>query len=61
LKIIVDTDHRFYTRRAAEETALAARALTPAAKQRHEHFAAIFTQRAQEAAGLVQEPHSQST
>jgi hypothetical protein len=57
----VDTDYRFYTRRAAEETALAARAITPAAKQRHEHFAALFTARAEEAAGSLQQRLTLST
>ena len=45
----MDTDHRFYSRRAAEETARAARALTPAAKQRHAELAATFADRARQA------------
>jgi hypothetical protein len=42
----MDTDYRFFSRRAAEETARAARALTPAARERHEQLAATFAARA---------------
>lgn len=43
------SDKRFYARRAAEETSRAARALTPQAREWHEHLAAGFSKRASEA------------
>jgi hypothetical protein len=45
------SNHRFYSRRAAEESARARRALTPAARARHNNLANHFLQ-------LVQKPDS---
>ncbi|CAN5281648.1 hypothetical protein BH09PSE3_BH09PSE3_27250 [soil metagenome] len=42
------SDMRFYSRRAAEETAAAARAVTEAARQRRLHLAATYAQKVQE-------------
>jgi hypothetical protein len=42
------SNHRFYSRRAAEESARAGRALTPAARNRHSNLAVHFLQLAQE-------------
>jgi hypothetical protein len=44
----VETDQRFYARRAAEELARAARAITPAARERHEKLARNLAERARE-------------
>jgi hypothetical protein len=44
----VTSDLRFYSRRAAEETAAAARAVTDAARERRLHLAATYTQKLQE-------------
>jgi hypothetical protein len=41
------SDQRFYFRRAAEERARAARALTPQAREWHQSLATDFAQRAQ--------------
>ncbi len=45
----MDSDYRFYTRRAAEETARAIRSITPEARNRHNALAREFAKRAQEA------------
>jgi hypothetical protein len=42
------SDLRYYSRRAAEETAAAARAVTEAARERRLHLAASYTQKVQE-------------
>jgi hypothetical protein len=42
------SNHRFYARRASEEMARAARALTSEAREWHQQLAESFTKRAQE-------------
>ena len=42
----MESDHRYYSRRAAEEQRLAARALTPEARERHRELAGLFEQKA---------------
>ena len=44
----MDSDFRFYTRRAAEETARADRSVTPAARDRHRQLASEFAKRARD-------------
>jgi hypothetical protein len=41
----MESDERFYRRRAAEELAAASRAVTDAARERREHLAQIFLAR----------------
>ncbi|HWT11924.1 MAG TPA: hypothetical protein VN231_04155 [Allosphingosinicella sp.] len=42
----MESDHRYYSRRADEERRRAMRALTPAAKERHLELAALFASKA---------------
>lgn len=42
----MESDQRYYARRAAEERQAARRALTPAARDRHAELAAIFAAKA---------------
>lgn len=42
----MESDHRYYSRRAAEEQGRAARAITPEARERHRELAALFANRA---------------
>ena len=42
----MESDHRYYTRRAAEEQIRAARAVTPEARERHRELAALFASKA---------------
>ncbi len=42
----MESDHRYYSRRAAEEQGRAARAITPEARERHRELAALFATRA---------------
>lgn len=42
----MESDHRYYSRRAAEEQRRAARAITPEARERHKELAALFANRA---------------
>ena len=44
----MESNHRFYLRRAAEETARAAKAVTPASHQWHDKLAKDFSARARE-------------
>ena len=44
----MDTNHRFYTRRAHEEAAKAVAALTPEARAMHAELAARFRKHAEE-------------
>ena len=44
----MESDHRYYSRRAAEEQARAARAITPEARERHRELATLFANRAEE-------------
>lgn len=44
----MDSDQRFYTRRAAEESVRAQRALTPTARDWHQKLALQFAMRAKE-------------
>ena len=41
----MDTDPRYYWRRACEEMAAASRAVTPAARIRHEQLVRLFVER----------------
>lgn len=43
----MESDQRYYERRAAEERQAAQRALTPAARQRHDELASLFAGKAQ--------------
>ena len=38
----MESDYRYYSRRAAEEQRLAARAVTPEARERHRELANLF-------------------
>jgi hypothetical protein len=44
----MESDHRYYWRRAAEEIAAASRAITPAARQRHQQLALTYVRRLRE-------------
>ena len=44
----MESDHRYYTRRAAEEAARARHAVTEAARARHLELASIFTGKAEQ-------------
>jgi hypothetical protein len=43
----MESDHRYYARRAAEEKRAAARAITPEAKERHAELALLFAAKAE--------------
>jgi hypothetical protein len=38
----MDTDSRYFWRRATEELAAARRSITPAARERHQHFVTLY-------------------
>lgn len=42
----MESDHRYYHRRAAEERRRAARAVTEAARERHDELASLFARKA---------------
>ena len=42
----MESDHRYYSRRAAEEQRRAARAVTPEARERHRELATLFAAKA---------------
>ena len=42
----MESDHRYYSRRAAEELARAARAVTQEARERHRELASLFSAKA---------------
>lgn len=42
----MESDQRYYARRAAEERCRATRAITPEARERHHELAALFADRA---------------
>ncbi|MFN3944166.1 MAG: hypothetical protein ACK4K7_04470 [Allosphingosinicella sp.] len=44
----MESDHRYYVRRAAEERRAAMRAVTPAARDRHQELAALFATKAEQ-------------
>ena len=44
----MESDQRYYSRRAAEEQRRAARAITPEARERHRELANLFATKAQE-------------
>ena len=44
----MESDYRYYTRRAAEERHRAARAVTNAARERHRELAILFDSKAEE-------------
>ncbi len=44
----MESDHRYYSRRAAEERRRAARAITPEARDRHRDLARLFDAKAAE-------------
>ena len=51
----MESDHRYYLRRASEERRAAARAITAEARERHRDLAALFASKAeQRAASRVQ-------
>ena len=42
----MESDHRYYSRRAAEEQRRASRAITPEARERHSALASLFAGKA---------------
>ena len=42
----MESDYRYYSRRAAEEMRRAARAITPEARERHRELASLFETKA---------------
>jgi hypothetical protein len=44
----MESDYRYYSRRAAEELRRAARAITPEARQRHRELASLFETKAEQ-------------
>ena len=44
----LESDHRYYSRRAAEERRRAAHAITPEARERHNELARLFAVKAAE-------------
>ena len=42
----MESDHRYYTRRAAEEQRRARHAITAEARERHNELASLFTRKA---------------
>lgn len=46
----MESDHRYYLRRASEERRAAARAITEAARARHSELAVIFAVKAEQGA-----------
>lgn len=42
----MESDYRYYCRRAAEEEQRAARAITPQARERHHELAILFAEKA---------------
>ena len=44
----MESDHRYYARRAAEEQHRAARAVTPEARERHRELAMLFASKAEQ-------------
>lgn len=49
----MESNQRFYLRRAAEERTAAVRAMTPQARDWHAKLAADFAERAQQSAGPI--------
>ena len=49
----MESNHRFYLRRAAEERTAAHRAITPQAREWHAKLAQDFAQRAVESGALI--------
>ena len=47
----MESDQRYYARRAAEESSRAARAITPAARERHRELAALYASKAAQLMG----------
>lgn len=47
----MESDYRYYCRRAAEEHRRAARAITPEARERHHELASLFASKAAQNAG----------
>ena len=47
----MESDHRYYTRRAAEERRRANRAITAEARDRHNELAALFARKAAQRTG----------
>ena len=44
----MESDYRYYSRRAAEEMRRAARAITPEARERHRELASLFAVKAEQ-------------
>ena len=44
----MESDYRYYSRRAAEEMRRAARAITPEARERHRELASLFETKAEQ-------------
>jgi len=52
----MESDHRYYTRRAAEELRRARHAITAEARERHSELAILFSRRASQY--LTEEPQA---
>ena len=52
----MESDHRYYTRRAAEERRRAARAITAEARERHRELASLFDHKAAQRSHRHEEP-----
>lgn len=50
----MESDYRYYCRRAAEERRRAARAVTPEARERHDELACLFARKAAQRAELLE-------
>jgi hypothetical protein len=48
----MESDHRYYQRRACEEKRAAERAITAAARERHSELAILFASKAEQRAAL---------
>lgn len=52
----MESDHRYYLRRASEERRAADRAITNAARERHSQLASMFAAKAEQRAPRSSEP-----
>ncbi len=52
----MESDHRYYLRRASEERRAAQRAITTAARERHSELASLFAAKAEQRAPRSSEP-----
>lgn len=52
----MESDHRYYSRRAAEEQRRAARAITAEARERHRELASLFAAKATQQLRIEERP-----